>query len=143
MICDLITDKTFLDHVVCSGWEELVDIGGELLVKSGSIEPRFLQSVKDTIAEYGAYMVLVEDIAFFHGRPEAGVNKIGMSLVLLDTPVYLNEKRIKAAFTFAATDKNSHLQLIRELGSLLQDEAFLELLRDGNNKAAIMEKIQK
>ena len=109
MIRDLITEETYLEDVKCNSWEELVDIGGGLLVKQGRVEPRFLQSIKDTIAEYGSYMVLVDDIAFFHGRPEAGVKDMAMSLVLLRDPVFLGEKRIKAAITFAAVDKNSQV----------------------------------
>ena len=143
MIYDLVTDKTYLEDVACSSWDELVDIGGGLLVQTGAVEVRFLQSIKDTIAEFGAYMVLVDDIAFFHGRPEAGVNAVSMSLVLLRDPVYLNEKRIKAAFTFAAVDKDSHLELLRELGGYLQDEEFLDLLRNHGGKSAIMEKLRR
>ena len=138
MIRNLITEETYLEDVKCNSWEELVDIGGGLLV-----EPRFLQSIKDTIAEYGSYMVLVDDIAFFHGRPEAGVKDMAMSLVLLRDPVFLGEKRIKAAITFAAVDKNSHLQLMRELGGYLQDEEFLSLLRNNGSKAEIMKKLQE
>lgn len=143
MLKDLITDETFLEDVVCASWDELVDIGGNLLVKQGKVEPRFLQSIKDTIAEFGGYMVLVDDIAFFHGRPEAGVKETAMSLVLLRDPVYLENKRIKAAFTFAAVDKSGHLALMRELGGCLQDDEFLELLRNDGGKAKIMERIQK
>ena len=143
MICDLITDRTFLDNVVCADWEKLVDIGGELLVRQGSVEPRFVQSIKDTIEEYGGYMVLVDDIAFFHGRPEAGVKETSMSLTLLKEPVYLAGKRIKAAITFAAVDKSSHLELMRELGGYLQDEDFMDLLRNHGEKAEIMERLRK
>lgn len=143
MMRDLITEETCLEDVACATWEELVDIGGGLLVKQGSVEPRFLQSIKDTIAEFGAYMVLVDDIAFFHGRPEAGVKEVSMSLVLLKEPVYLKEKRIKAALTFAAVDKSSHLELLRELGGYLQDEAFLSLLRNHGSKSNIMAKLHK
>lgn len=143
MICDLITDKTFLEDVECDSWERLVDLGGGLLVQAGAVEPRFLQSIKDTIAEFGAYMVLVDDIAFFHGRPEAGVNEVSMSLVLPRDAVYLQGKRIKAAFTFAAVDRDSHLELLRELGGYLQEEEFLDLLRNLGGKAAIMEKLRK
>lgn len=143
MLKDLITDETFLEDVVCASWDELVDIGGNLLVKQGKVEPRFLQSIKDTIAEFGGYMVLVDDIAFFHGRPEAGVKETAMSLVLLRDPVYLENKRIKAAFTFAAVDKSGHLALMRELGGCLQDDEFLELLRNDGGKSKIMERIQK
>lgn len=143
MICDLITDQTFLEDVVCESWEELVEIAGGLLVKQGSVEPRFIQSIKDAVAEFGSYMVLVEDIAFFHGRPEAGVKETSMSLTLLRQPVYLAEKRIKAAITFAAVDKSGHLELMRELGGYLQDEGFMELLRNHGGKAAIMERLRK
>lgn len=143
MICDLIRDETYLEDVVCKTWEELVELGGGLLVKQGSVEPRFIQSIKDTIAEFGAYMVLVDDVAFFHGRPEAGVNKTSMSLILLREPVYLETKRIKAAFTFAAIDKNSHLDLLQELAGYFQDDDFLELLRSGASKAEIMDKIRQ
>ena len=58
-------------------------------------------------------MELEDDIAFFHGRPEAGGKDLAMSLGLLRDPVFLGEKRIEAAITFAAGDKNSYLQLMR------------------------------
>lgn len=143
MIRDLITSQTYLEDVVCKDWEELVEISAGLLVKQGSVEPQFIRSIKDTIAEFGSYMVLVEDIAFFHGRPEAGVKNISMSLTLLRDPVYLGEKRIKAAFTFAAIDKDSHLELLRELSGYLQDESFMELLRNHGSQREIMEIIHK
>ncbi len=143
MIRDLITEKTFLEDVDCSSWEECVEIGAGLLVKQGSIQPEFIQSIKDTIATYGSYMVLLDDIAFFHGPPEAGVSETSMSLMLLRSPVYLEDKRIKAAFTFAAVDKDGHLQLLQELAGLLQDDAFLELLRNGGPADQIMNKIKE
>ncbi len=138
MISSLIHDKTFLEDVSCKSWEELVDIAGGVLVEQGSVEPRFLQSIKDTVAEFGAYMVLLDDIAFFHGRPEAGVKEIAMSLCLLREPVYLMDRRILAAFVFAAVDKDSHIQLLTELSDCLQDEEFLSLLRNHGTKEQIM-----
>ncbi|MEE0698291.1 MAG: PTS sugar transporter subunit IIA [Oscillospiraceae bacterium] len=143
MIRDLITDKTYLDDIVCNSWEELVDIGAGLLVSQGSVEPAFIQSIKDTVKEFGPYMVVVDDLAFFHGRPEAGVRELSMSLVLLREPVYLEGKRILAAIVFAATDNKSHLEIMRELGGFLQDEEFLSLLRSHGAKSAIMNKIQE
>lgn len=142
MIADLITEKTFLNDVVCDSWEELVDIAGGLLVKNGSVLPEFLESIKETIERYGAYMVLVEDVAFFHGRPDAGVNEVSMSLALLSKPVYLMDKRIKAAFVFAAVDNEGHTNLLRELAEALQNETFLSMLRSGATLEQLMENIQ-
>lgn len=135
----LIGADTFLTDVDCRSWEELVDIAGEPLVKKGLVEPSFLQSIKETVHEYGAYMVLVDDVALFHGRPEAGVHQMAMSLALLKEPVYLLDKRIQAAFVLAATDNDSHLELLQELAILLDDEEFLELLCERKD----VEKIRK
>ena len=141
LLSDYINDKTFLSDVVCGDWQTLVEIAGGLLVQEGAVEPRFLTSIKDTVEEFGAYMVLIDDIAFFHGRPEAGVRRLAMSLALLRDPVYLKEKRIKAAFVFAAPDRDSHIELLRELAERLQDDSFVELLRSHGSKEAIFAKL--
>lgn len=143
MIASLINDNTFLPDVDCKSWEELVDIAGAPLIAQGSVEPAFLQSIKDTVAQFGAYMVLVDDVAFFHGRPEAGVNEVAMSLAILKEPVYLNEKRIKAAFVFAAVDNKSHLDLLSELAWSLDDDEFLFLLRNHGGKEELMAKLKQ
>lgn len=142
MLKDLIREDTFLEDVVCKDWRELVEIAGGLLVQKGDVEPSFLRSIQETVDEFGAYMVLIDDIAFFHGRPEAGVKNVSMSLALLRDPVYLKDKRIKAAFVFAAPSKEGHIELLSELAERLQDEAFLELLRGGGPKEAIFEKLR-
>lgn len=143
MLSDLITDATFQENVVCDTWEELVDICGAPLVEQGSVLPQFLQSVKDTVHEFGSYMVLLDDIVFFHGRPEAGVNKISMSLSMLKEPVFLDTRRILAAFMFAAVDNESHIDLLGELGEQLDDEEFLYLLRNHGSKEEIFKKLNK
>lgn len=143
MLRDLITDATFQEDVVCRTWEELVDICGAPLLAQGSVQPQFLQSVKETILEFGSYMVLLDDIAFFHGRPEAGVNEISMSLSMLKDPVFLDTRRILAAFMFAAIDNESHLDLLGELSEYLDDEEFLYLLRNHGSKEDIFKKLSK
>ncbi len=143
MLKDLIREDTFLEDVACDDWREVVETAGGLLVKNGDVTPEFLRSIEETVEEFGAYMVLIDDIAFFHGRPEAGVNNVSMSLVLLRQPVYLKEKRIKAAFVFAAPSKDGHIELLRELAERLQEEEFVELLRGGGNKEAILKKLSE
>lgn len=138
MITELLTRETLLADVTCDSWEELVDIAGAPLTRSGAVTPEFLESIKETVARYGSYMVVVDDIALFHGRPEAGVQQIALSLALLAQPVYLNEARIKAAFVLAATDNDSHIDLMRELASGLGDEGLLRLLRENGSPDSIL-----
>jgi PTS system ascorbate-specific IIA component len=143
LISALIQEDTFIKDVECGSWEELVDIAGEPLVRKGLVEIGYLQSIKDTVKKFGSYRVLVDVIACFHGRAEAGVHELAMSLALLKTPTYLLDKRVKAAFLFAAVDNESHLGLLRELAAFLDDDEFLTLLRDGKNSNDIMRKLEE
>jgi len=142
VITSLLNGQTLLDDVACDSWQELVDVAGAPLVRQGSVEPVFLQSIKDTIERYGAYMVLVDDIALLHARPEAGVHEVAMSLALLRRPVYLQDKRVKAAFVFAAVDQNSHLGLLKELAAILADDEFLDLLRAGGSREDVLRHLE-
>ena len=132
-----------LTEVSCETWEELVDLLSEPLLSTGAVEPSFVESAKEAVRQFGAYVVLIDDIAFFHGRPEAGVRELSMTLGLLQKPVYLKEKRILAAFLFAALDNKSHRGLLKGLSQLLNDDACLALLREGKDPAAILKKCKE
>lgn len=142
MLSDVLKEKNILSDVKCKNWEDLVDIGTSVLIEDKKIEPSFVKSIKDTINQYGSYMVLVEDIAFFHGSPDSGVHETCMSLCLLSEPVYLLEKRIKAAFVFAAIDKESHLGILQQFAELLSDDIFLDLLKNKQDATKIFEYIK-
>lgn len=142
MLQEYINEKTFVVDAECGNWEEVVETAASLLIKEGAIDHEYVDEVKAAVNEFGSYMVLLDDIAFFHGRPCAAVHKLAMSLVTLKKPVYLLEKRIKAAFLFAALDNDSHMELLQEFGEALQDDAFLTLLRENGTKEEILNKIK-
>ena len=131
-----------LNDVSCDDWEELVDIIAAPLIADGSVEPQYAESAKEAAKQFGGYVVLIDDIAFFHGRPEAGVHEVAMTLALLKEPVYLFEKRIKAAFLFSAVDNISHRDVLKDLFLIMNDDECLELLREGKDLNAIMRKFK-
>ncbi|MCL2222637.1 MAG: PTS sugar transporter subunit IIA [Oscillospiraceae bacterium] len=132
-----------LTNISCGSWEELVDILAATLLSGGVVEPQFVESAKEAVRQFGGYVVLVEDIAFFHGRPDAGVHELALTFALLKEPIFLSEKRIKVAFLLAATDNVGHRNLLKELSMFLNDESCLELLRKGENINAIMGKFKE
>ena len=142
MIAELLKEGHFLTGVECDSWEELVEITGKPLVAAGLIKPEYLSAVKAGVEKYGAYMVLVDDVAFFHARPEDGANALCLSLAMLAESVYILEKRIKAAFMFAAADSGSHVGLLKELAQLLRDDEFLRLLCESGDGRAVIEKLK-
>jgi len=144
MITSLL-EKTghLLQDIVCTDWENLVDLLAAPLIADGSVLPQFAESAKVAVRQFGGYVVLIEDIAFFHGRPEDGVQELSMTLGLLKEPVYLGEKRIKAAFLFAAVDNESHRDLLGGLAGFMNDDDCLALLREGRDMDAIMKKFKE
>ena len=144
MLTDLLLkDGHIIPEISCDNWEDLVDVLADPLIKGSLILPQYAQSAKEVIHKYGAYVVLIDDIAFFHGRPEDGVNEMSMSLGFLKKPIKLKQKRIRTAFLFAAVDNSSHLVLLKELTSFLSCDLCLELLREGKDIGAIVEKIKE
>ena len=133
----------FLRDITCETWEDLVDILAAPMILDGSVGEEFVDSAKEAVHQFGPYVVLIEDIAFFHGRPDAGVNNLAMTLALLKEPIYLQEKRIKAAFLFAAIDNDSHIDLLKELSEVLNDDECVELLIKGADKQEILKKFKK
>jgi len=136
-------DGHLIDNVSCGSWEELIDILAEPMLREGTVEPEFVESAKDAVREFGGYMVLIEDIAFFHGKPEIGVHGLALTLALLNEPVFLLDKRIRAAFLLAAVDNISHRGLFKELSVFMTDEICLDLLRKGEETDIIMAKFKE
>ena len=132
-----------LKDVVCEDWEELVDIIAAPLIAEGTVEPEFVLSAKDMAKQFGGYVVLIDDIAFFHGKPESGVHELALTLALLKQPVYIFEKRITAAFLLAAVDYISHRGLLKELSLFMNDDECLEILRKGEDLDAILSKFKE
>ncbi len=119
-------------------------IGGELLEKSGAIEPRYIDAMINTVKEIGPYIVIAPGIAMPHARPEAGAKKIGMSLITLKNPVNFGNKEndpVKIVVSLCAIDHSSHLKALSELVELLGDEKFVSLLATAERKEEVLEYI--
>jgi PTS system ascorbate-specific IIA component len=73
--------------------------------------------------ELGPYIAIAPGIAIPHARPEDGAKSFGLSLLVVkqgvefgshNDPVYL-------VLSFATPDKESHLEFLRQLATLLQN----------------------
>ena len=69
MIKDILIEDLILTDADAKDWREAVRLCGELLVGQGKVNEAFIQTMIDVIETYGPYMILVEGVAFFHGKP--------------------------------------------------------------------------
>jgi len=145
MLKDILTNDTVETDVPVSTWKDAVKAVGHILVRNGHVEEPFIDSMIGVVEEFGPYMILIPEVAFFHGRPGPDVHKACLSLVTLKQPVYFTEydnQKITCAFGFGAIDNESHMNMLMEVTSLLQDETFIELIRNHGSKEDILKIIQ-
>lgn len=131
MLMEKITLEDITVGIHAKDWEEAIRKSSEILLKRGSIEPRYVEEMIKVIKEKGPYIVISHHVALAHTRPECGVNEMGLSFTLLKTPVIFGAESfdpVKLIITLAATDNESHLDLLSELAEVLMDDERMNAL---------------
>jgi mannitol/fructose-specific phosphotransferase system IIA component (Ntr-type) len=141
MLSDYITADMIRLQVEAADWREAVRVGGELLVKAGKCEPRYVDAMIQAVEDMGPYMVLAPGLSLAHARPEDGVLELGLSIITLKDPVEFGSKAndpVSLVISFGGVDKESHIGMLRELAQFLVDEENQKLLREATSVETIM-----
>ncbi|HGO5854975.1 PTS sugar transporter subunit IIA [Mannheimia glucosida] len=119
----LIENNSILLNQSAANWEEAIKIGTDLLVKAGTIEPRYYDNIVSKIKEMGPYIILAPGLAMPHARPEEGVIKTSFALVTFDTPIYFEgeDDPVHVMLTLAGSDSDQHMQGLVEITQVLDD----------------------
>lgn len=120
-------------------WEEAIKIASSPLLEKGYIEPRYIDTMISKVNELGFYIVLSEDVAMPHSRPEDGVLKMGMAMLKLDKPVKFGNNDIQIVITLAAKDNESHIDALTNLVELLNDDEKIKKIKLAKINQEILE----
>lgn len=125
MISEMLKKENvrILDRV--DDWKQAIHVSLEPLVRGGYVEPRYADEIIRSTEEIGPYYVLTEDIALVHGRPEQGVIKKQLAVTVVREPIQFSEDSfpVRLLIALAATDANSHLDVMQVLASIFLDES--------------------
>ncbi len=144
MLQEILTEEMIETDVECETWQETVKKAGGILVNKGKVKEDFIQKMIDTVMQFGPYVILMPKVAFFHGAPGNDVNELCLSLITLKNEVRFKEfenQPIKCAFAFGAVDSEGHMNMLKEVAMLFQDEEFLKLITENGSKNRILQKI--
>lgn len=138
----MISSSTIALNIEAKDWKEAVRISGELLVKNGSVEERYIDAMIETVKTLGPYIVIAPGVALPHARPEDGVIKPCMSLVTLKNPMNFGNKNndpVKLVVSFGTIDQKAHVKAISKLARIIGDEKKL----NGLFNAQEIEQVEK
>ena len=146
MLNDLIIKDTIQLLNEVTDWEEAIRLASKPLLEGHYIKEDYVTAMIDNIKKFGPYVVMSPQVAIPHARPECGVNRVGMSLLLLKRGVAFStdgEERVQIIIILAAVDNETHLQALAQLSTLLMEEEDVAHIINSTSKAEILDIIVK
>ena len=102
-----------------------IELAGDLLVASGRATKEYVASMLEAVEKFGPYIVIAPGIALAHGKPSADVIETGLSLLVLENAIEFQHSQndpVQLVFGLAATDHESHIELMSDLAQFLSDQ---------------------
>jgi len=128
-------------QVKAANWEEAVRAVGRLMVDSGGVEERYIDAMIETVQQLGPYIVIAPGIAMPHALPDCGVKENCMAIITLDPPVEFGNEDNDPVFVvlaFGAKDKTDHMQALRQVATVLSQQANVDALQAARTKEDIL-----
>ncbi len=141
MLYDLV-DHDLIDVIDSKEyqWAEAVKVTTAYLETKGYVTSDYASAIIQSTIDNGPYYVLCPGIAMPHARPEAGVLKTGLGIHVFPTAVDFGSDMGPAnvLLTLAATDSDTHIEVIQALSEMLVDEANITKLAAASSKEDVL-----
>lgn len=145
-LLDLLQENMIELKVSVNDWESALQKGAQLLINDGGVEPRYLDAMLAMVKDLGPYVVIAPGLALGHAGPDQGVNRTCFSLVTLKNPVNFGVPEndpVDIVFSFAAPNKEEHMQALRDLALFCSEGKNLDAIRNATEKKQIRELLIK
>lgn len=141
MLNQLLTSETVQILESCQDWRDAVAKSCQPLLLSKAIEPSYIDAIYRSHEAIGPYYVVGPGIAMPHARPEEGANRLSLCLTLVKDGVTFNSEGndpVKLLIVLAATDSNSHIEIISSLAQLFDNDQHVQAIMAATNKEQIL-----
>ena len=131
LLADAFGEGSILVKASVGNRSAAIELAGELLIASGKATNSYVQSMLEAVEKFGPYIVIAPGIALAHGKPSDAVIETGLSLLVLESAVEFQHSQndpVQLVFGLAATDHDSHIELMAELAQLLSDQERVNAL---------------
>lgn len=114
----------------CSDWSQAIDLSGKQLLLSGHIDLRYLESIKNSIGQYGQYMYLADDIFLLHASPRYNLRQTAdLSLLKVNKFAEIGEKPA-LIFLLVTSENGQQIRILEKLNTLLTNDAEVQRVKE-------------
>ncbi|TVR91970.1 MAG: PTS ascorbate-specific transporter subunit IIA [Spirochaetaceae bacterium] len=139
-VARVVASGTISVKQAASDWEAAVQLGGDMMVKAGLVEPSYVQAMIENHKTIGPYYVIAPGIAMPHAKPENGVLKTGYAVVTLANPVEFGDEENDPVdiliFAGAVNREEHNEEVVPQVAELCDSEAYVQRLREADSTAA-------
>lgn len=104
-------------------WKEAIRYASKPLIAEGVITENYVEKMIENVLIMGPYMVLSKDIAMPHARPEDGANESCIAILKIKERInfYNDSNNINTIIILASSNNENHVQILKEVSSILMD----------------------
>lgn len=136
MLTDIVSPDKILLHQSVSDWQQAITIAAQPLLNSDYIVPEYITAMINAVKNYGPYIVIAKGVALAHARSEDGVKNMGLSIMTTKNPVNFGNSEndpVKIIFCLAAPDPTTHIDIMRSLVNIINENWKIEQLSQIND----------
>ncbi len=143
----ILNNNLFSLNAEASNVKAALKIGVDILVRHGSVEPRYYDNIIAAYEEMGPYFVIAPSLAMPHARPEEGVIENCFALVTLKEPMAFGSRDcdpVKVLITIGATEaKSMNSEVIMQIAELFDCPPAVDLLLKATTKEELAAAFKK
>ncbi len=132
MLNELLTEDKIIKVKAVRDYKDAIQIASKPLLADKTIEPEYVEEMFNALDEFGPYIVLADRFALPHATSKIGVNKVGMSLLVVEEEVDLLGKPVNIFCVLATIDNESHLKALVSLSELLYVKENIDHIINGS-----------
>ena len=137
-LLDVITQQDI--HVVqnVASWQQAITLASQPLLQSNKINESYVQSMIDSVDQYGPYIVISPQVALAHALPKDNVFSLSVSMLKINEPIYFDNEQVSVVLVLAPIDEKSHLGILKDIMDLFNQSKFVKKLFDAIDSNTIL-----
>ena len=116
-------------------WREAIKISVQPLEQGGYVKSCYKDGIIENLEKLGPYIMIADEIAMPHARPEQGAIETQIGITLFREGVRFDGKETTARLfvTLAAKDSDSHVDALVKISELLSDDETVEAILEASD----------
>ncbi len=142
MLAKLVRPNLIQKQKHINSWQEAIRICAQPLLDNGYVTKNYIEAMIDNVKELGTYIILIDNFALPHSKPEDGSLKVGCSFLILEQAVeFPNNQKVNVIMTLSTSKSNEHLQALVDLSHLLSVKDVISYIKNLSTEEEIYDYI--